>query len=974
MPAPNAVLELIERFEYNFDSYRAANYNETRLRREFLDPFFTQLGWDVENRQGYAEAYKDVIHEDAIKIGGATKAPDYCFRIGGARKFFVEAKKPSVNIKEDSAPAFQLRRYAWSAKLPLSVLTDFEEFAVYDCRIQPHQSDKAAVARLLYIPYKEYAARWDEIAAVFSRESILKGAFDKYADDKKSRRGTAEVDAAFLSEIEKWRDALAGNIARRNPELKNRELNYAVQITIDRIIFLRICEDRGIETLGRLQALLNGGDVYNRLCQQFREADDRYNSGLFHFRMEKTRDDQGLDTITPRLKIDDKVLKDILNSLYYPAPYAFDVFPADILGQVYEQFLGKVIRLTPKHQAVIEDKPEVKKAGGVYYTPTYIVNYIVEQTVGKLLEGKTPKQAAELRIVDPACGSGSFLIAAYQKLLDWHQKAYFDDGPEKHAKGKEPTLYLAAGAAWRLTMSERKRILLANIYGVDIDAQAVEVTKLSLLLKALEGETQESVQSQLSLALASGRVLPDLDANIQCGNSLIGPDFYTDKEPVLFDEDEMYRVNAFDWKASFPKILTGDTPGFDAVIGNPPYIHSRSDRHAEAEKTYYFSHYSTVEYQINTFGLFVEKGLNLLGIGGRFGMIIPNYWLSTDYDTRLRKLVFNDFETQEITNVYKVFVNATVDTLILVSSLPEKRAFPKAFRIRSISRNIKSISERLLAVQNQDWTFEKEAVVLSENENLMVSFQNQMELKASKALGDYMTAKFGMKPYQVSKGHPPQSRETLDAKTFDAKTQVDETYCRLLRARNVKRYALKWETDWIKYGEHLAEPRDISLFSGERILIQRIVSGSRLDGTFTGDTYICNTDVITLKSKDVPDSPNLKYLAGILMSSLCAHYVKSRNINLDRAAFPKINTNTLLNFPIVKIDFEKADEKQAHDRMVTLVETMLALHQQLSGAAPTTRTVLQRQIESTDRQIDALVYEFYGLTTEEIALVEQNPS
>src|SRR5581483_4815454 len=210
--------------------------------------------------------------------------------------------------------------------------------AVYDCRIPPQESDKAAIARTLFLGYQDYAARWDEIAAIFSREAILKGAFDRYAEDNKAKRGTAEVDAAFLKEIETWRDALARNLALRNPLLRSRDLNFAVQITIDRIIFLRICEDRGIEPMGRLQSLLNGGNGYARLCTLFREADDRYNSGLFHFRIEKGRDDQARDTLTPGLTIDDKVLKEIFASLYYPAPYAFDVFPADILGQVYEQF------------------------------------------------------------------------------------------------------------------------------------------------------------------------------------------------------------------------------------------------------------------------------------------------------------------------------------------------------------------------------------------------------------------------------------------------------------------------------------------------------------------------------------------------------------------------------------------------------------------------------------------------------------
>jgi len=374
MTVPAEIARLVETFERNRDSYGQGRYSETQLRREYLDPFFKALGWDVDNTRGWAEAYKDVIHEDAIRIGATTKAPDYCFRIGGTRKFFVEAKVPGVNLKDDPDPAYQLRRYAWSAKLPLSVLTDFEEFAVYDGRVRPHQTDKPAQARTKYWRYTEYAERWDEIAGIFSYDAVLKGSFDKYATSEKRLRGTAEVDAAFLAEIEQWRETLARHIALRNPALTNRELNYAVQITIDRIIFLRICEDRGIERYGQLMGLLNGPDAYQRLMALFRHADDRYNSGLFHFLREKDRP-EGPDELTPELVVDDKPLKDILRSLYYPeSPYEFSVLPAEILGQVYEQFLGKVITLTAGHHARIEDKPEVKKAGGVFYTPAYYHN------------------------------------------------------------------------------------------------------------------------------------------------------------------------------------------------------------------------------------------------------------------------------------------------------------------------------------------------------------------------------------------------------------------------------------------------------------------------------------------------------------------------------------------------------------------------------------------------------------------------
>jgi hypothetical protein len=394
---PSRVVELVETFDRNLEAYKNQQYNEAQLRREFIDPFFEELGWDVTNKQGYAHAYKDVIHEDAIKIGGATKAPDYCFRIGGARKFFLEAKKPSIPIKADPHPAYQLRRYAWSAKLPLSILTDFEEFAVYDCQLRPKQTDSASTARIMYLTYKQYLDNWQKIADIFRKDAILKGSFDKFAASPTAKRGAATVDKEFLQEIEKWRDMLAKIIARRNPALSIAELNFAVQRTIDRILFLRMTEDRGIEDYGQLLKISTGDRTYPRLCEIFQKADQRYNSGLFHFEDEPGRSEPP-DHLTLNLTIDDKDLKWILHHLYYPqCPYEFSVLPAEILGNVYEQFLGKVIRLTLGHRAVVEEKPEVKKAGGVYYTPAYIVNYIVKNTVGRA----QPRDLIKLVILSP---------------------------------------------------------------------------------------------------------------------------------------------------------------------------------------------------------------------------------------------------------------------------------------------------------------------------------------------------------------------------------------------------------------------------------------------------------------------------------------------------------------------------------------------------------------------------------------------
>ena len=517
--------KLVKEFKENEHIYKNVTFDEENTKINFINKFFIALGWDVYNDLGVAPQYKDVEFEDTVIVNGKPKAPDYCFRIGGVRKFFVEAKKPSVDIENDKQYSFQLKRYTWSGNLSIGLLTDFEELAIYEPKTAPKKTHNTSVDRIKYYKYTDYVEKWDEIYNIFSKEAVLTGKFDKFIENKHGdKKGTSTVDSEFLKTIEEWRLELAHNIALRNKELTVDELNYAVQLIIDRIIFLRIAEDRGIEKYGQLKKLTelakNEKDnypAYEAFINLCKKADAKYNSGLFHFNEEKGIN-LSADTLTPGLHIDDSKLKKIIDGLYYPdCPYEFSLISTEILGNIYEQFLGKVIRLTNGHQAKVEDKPEVKKAGGVFYTPQYIVDYIVENTIDELLKGKTPNKVSELKFVDPSCGSGSFLLGAYQKLLDWHLDYYSNlEQPPKNV------IYMGNDGIQRLTIQEKKRILLNNIYGVDIDSQAVEVTKLSLLLKVLEDENKDVLEAQQKLI--QERALPYLGDNIRCGNSLIGTD------------------------------------------------------------------------------------------------------------------------------------------------------------------------------------------------------------------------------------------------------------------------------------------------------------------------------------------------------------------------------------------------------------------------------------------------------------------
>ena len=979
MGLPQTIAQLVANFAENQDHYLSNAYNETLCRIDFINPLLETLGWDMNNRSGYADAYRDVIHEDAIRIGSATKAPDYCFRIGGARKFFLEAKRPAVDLKTNPEPAFQLRRYAWSAKLPLSILTDFEEFAVYDCRIRPAITDKPSVARIFYCRYTEYEQKWDEIVSIFSREAILRGSFDKYAADNRRKRGTTEVDDAFLQEIESWRDTLARNIALRNPKLSQRDLNFAVTCTIDRIIFLRMAEDRGLEPHGQLRQHLNGDSIYRRLFDLFRRADEKYNSGLFHFD-DSEKQSEPVDTITPTLDVDDKVIKDILKNLYYPdSPYEFSVIPADILGQVYEQFLGKVITLTEGHRARVEEKPEVRKAGGVYYTPTYIVDYIVKQTVGNLLEGKTPKEAAHLKILDPACGSGSFLIGAYQYLLDWHLTWYSANEPVKWLKGKNPAIYqsvistpaansspisnlkspISNSSSYRLTSARRKEILLNSIFGVDIDTQAVEVTKLSLLLKVLEGETAEGIDN--SLRLFRERALPDLGSNIKCGNSLIGPDFYDNQQMLLIPEEDKYRINVFDWKTEFADIFKktkNRESGFDAVIGNPPYVLLQDEFRDDAQLAYFRNHYLVASFKVDLYHMFIERGVKLLSNGGRFSLITPANFLANNHLARLRRFLLSETKVERVDVIDGgVFAGVSVDNAILTLSAGAKtlspfvvaHCDPKGAALRCLQETWITPDR---ALRDDHVLFLADGGIAGER------LWDKIE-KVSVHLGSLCDVNFG-KQLRDRKRFPNDVIEVPGIR------HIKTTHVPCYNGRDITRYGLKWGllaclNDTVAQSGGCWDPTKHR--ARNKLLTRQI--GRYPEFALDADGYDClNTMFMVNPRGAIPT----RFLLAVLNSRLLQAFWLARFYD-QRRTFPKIKGTYLKELPVPSAAIDDVARQQP---LIVRVDQMLSLRKRLADVnTPHEKQTIERQITATDNQIDRLVYELYGLTDDEIRIVEE---
>ena len=1173
MTAPAIIHDLVQRFRDSRELYRSGRYNEAQLRQEFLNPLFETLGWDMFNRSNFAPQYREVIHEDSLEDEGSLKAPDYAFRIGTTRKFFVEAKKPAVDIRYAIHPAYQLRRYAWNAHLPLSILTDFEELAVYDCRTRPDPKDSAATGRVMLFTFEEYLTRWNEIAQIFSREAVWNGSFDRYAEGSKGKRGTTEVDAEFLKEIEQWRLLLARNIALRNfrssardpivppvpgsfpglstpsttpdrqgsiaadahltPASRNqpsaglrlskeradsitpseegdegggslsltqeglskqshnlhraeRQLNYAVQTTIDRILFLRICEDRQIEPTDQLLQIAEGSDIYAHLLVLFQKADQKYNSGLFHFNKEKTQTSEP-DTFTPTLQIDDKVLRQVIKSTYYPCPYMFNEIPVEILGQVYEQFLGSVIRLTPGGQAKVEEKPEVRKAGGVYYTPRYIVDYIVENTLGRLLgvskpvgetchglpanevqpsfqvphppsagrrpstpiplqgsstlrpkeglEGVgsnrslsgetstninsqqsgltsltpssvavgggsgggsfnqlqqdpliTPAEALKLRVVDPACGSGSFLLGAYQYLLDWHLNYYLTHDPESHTRGKNPPLVATEGGEYCLTTQTKKQILTSSIYGVDIDSQAVEVTKLSLLLKLLEGETGQ-------LTLGFERVLPDLGQNIRCGNSLIGWDYFQGQ--MFPDEEEIHRVNPFDWQRAFPQVFAAG--GFDTVIGNPPYIRQES---LGEDKPYYQSIYEVFTGTADIYSYFIEKGVKLLAPGGQFSYIVANKWLRAKYGFKLRQWLKTK-SIEEITDFgdLPIFTGATTYPLILRVSNNPPHFHPRLTNVKTLDfASLQEYVDEYGEISDQT-CFEEDGWSLAgkQTQDLLAKIRQN-----SIPLGEYV----GGKVYRgILTGL--NKAFVIDQETKDRLIAKDPRSAELIKpfaqGRDIKRYAsipvkqylilipkgwtnqhrkgnawnwfssqypaiashLKqfekeaiargdkgefwWELRACDYYDEFEKPKivypDISLRGNFAI---------DLNGIHYGNTaYIMPVDDV--------------FLLALLNSDLFDFYYRQISSSY-RGGYLRYIYQYVTQLPVMQIDESKQDQLAMFKKITDLVNNLLVVNRQKASYPREGQQLKNIKIE-IEKQINLQVFDLYGLDDEEIRMV-----
>lgn len=698
------IKSLVLKFEANKYHYLSRDYGEEQVKIEFINPLFEALGWDVRNTKALSPYEKDVIFEKGETLGH----PDYNFRIDGQTKFYIEAKAPHEPLHKINH-VLQAKSYAWNTKSVFIVLlTDFEEFRLFDATIRPDPRN-ADQGLIFELTYDQFLDNLDKLI-LLSKEEVEKGSLEKLLlKDSESKRLRKPVDEAFLEDLSKWREELAKDIYKNNikdledttdegkTKIQVKILNEAVQKILDRLIFIRIAEDRKMiepkSLLDEVEWWKAGGkrrDLQRRLIIRFMGWNQDFNGEILK---------PGPCDV---LEISSGLLAKIIEGLYFPkCPYRFEVIGVELLGSIYERYLGKTIRVTPK-RVKIEEKPEVRKAGGVYYTPQYIVDYIVKHTVEKKIKGKTPKQIERICILDPACGSGSFLLKAYQTLIDYHLDYY-----EKHSEEVEkgtlfPDVITSFSGIKKLSIEKKAQILRNNIFGVDIDPQAVEIAMMSLYLKCLEGEKDLPRKKEL---------LPSLGRNICCGNSLISYDIFD--QMTLFEEEEKETINPFDWHSKstgFEKILSEG--GFDVIIGNPPYV--RQESLSENVKSYFKSKYEVYISTADLYVYFIEKSHKLLKINGLFGFICSNKFMRTNYGRALREFLKKQVSILSIIDFGELPVfhqTGTFPLIIFTKNIPPKfqnfiYAPVKKLDFQSLESEIKDIGKKLntSSIEGENWS------------------------------------------------------------------------------------------------------------------------------------------------------------------------------------------------------------------------------------------------------------------------------
>lgn len=1019
--AHTAVIALVDRFEDNLAHYLSASYQEQEARKDFLDKFFMALGWDVNHETQTNPYEQEVKIEKSVTTGTAKRRADYAFSLAPhftkRPRFFVEAKRPQLDIATPDN-YFQSIRYSWSHQLPLVVLTDFHSFHIIDSRYRP-DIKKALPRQLAVYSFRQYRdpAVFAKIYWLFSRQAALGDAIGKYADtlEKPTSAGQQlglfaggfqNIDDAFLAQLDHYREDLARSFKRLNPELGSEQLTEVVQRVLDRLVFTRFLEDKLIEPEPIISRLGTKASAWKAFVQACDRLNRQYNGAVY-------KRHALLDSSS--FNVDDAVFLAICDELTDAAsPYDFNAIPVEILGRIYERFLGKVVVATAK-QATVQDKPDVRKAGGVFYTPDFIVAYMVEQALGPKVKGKSPEDILALKAIDTSCGSGSFLIGVYEYLLNALARTY-SASPKLAKKGD----VVMRDGIMHLSIHKKRDVLVKCIFGIDIDAQAVEVTQLSLYLKLLEDETTHSAQSQqLELGAA---LLPSLNKNIIVGNALVSPIDDANADD-MFTIERYEALKAVDIHRTFPQVMqrgVGRAGGFDLVIGNPPYIKEYTHRQA-------FDHLRASPYyqgKMDIWYLFACRALDILKAGteisdaGTLAFIATNNWTTNYGAKRLRAKLTEHACIEQLVDFgdFKVFKDAGIQTMILIArraSLPTSYVFD--YRVLGGKKRSLTDAQGLLAKEmipnaiylwpeferakfgQAPFTFSDAAA-----ETLLAKIQAAsnfaLDWRTEAGVGidvhqDFVSKKalekLGKK-FSVGQGifnlhHSDKDALHLSAKEkrlikpfyttqelgrywgdAENKLWVIYTDSSFKDPAAMKSYPnLKAHLDQFKkvitsdnkpYGLHRA--RDEKFFKGEKIISVRKASNPTFTYT-AGDCYVSQTFNI-IQTKRI----HQKYLTALLNSTVVRYWLKHKG-KMQGGQF-QIDKEPLLAIPLV------APPEPEQQRIAQLVDVILQASDKLNQAVlDSDRDRYQRTIDQTDARIQEAIYTCYGLSESDIDLLTQ---
>jgi len=973
------IKDLIKKYHSNRDAYLKADYNETQLRTDFLDPLFEMLGWDIKNSTGKPTNEREVLVEEGLKADASsnTKKPDYTFRLFSERKFFLEAKKPNVKIENDNEPAKQIRRYGFTAKLKISVLSNFEYLAIYDCSQKVGKDDAVTKSRINLYHYTEYESAFEEIKKQLSNQAVYSGEFDETWKEIEEQLKLSSVDDLFLSHINEWRIVLGKEIYSHKPELSIEELNDIVQSYINSIIFLRVCEDRNLETYKTLLNFAENND-FASLIKKFKEADKKYNAGLFN------------QPLTEKVVSDSSsAFWEIIKDLYFPeSTYSFSVFASDILGNIYEIFLGEQLAIE-NGQILLKKKPE-NVDRDIVTTPTFIIQDILRQTVVEHCKNKTDKEILSSSFADIACGSGAFLLETYQLLQDTLVDFYLLNDHKR--------LIQTAINTFKLPFAIKRKVLESCIFGIDKDYNAVQACKFGLLLKLLENEDNATITTP---------ALPTLDQNIQFGNSLI--------ETSETNKKNQNEINPFDF---------GKTR-FDVVVGNPPYLATEHMKEfTPLELPIYKSKFNSSYKQFDKYFLFIERSLELLKEGGYFGYIVPSKFAKVGAGKKLRELLVDNKAIQQIISfgANQVFQNKTTYTCLLILK-KEKLEQVKYLEVNSLknwkTRNIGSenfdefnidslevdgcvlypsiLKPIYTSIVSQSNTLEE--LIGSENiyNGIQTSANNVYIHSIEKKDKDFLYfTKDGIqwkveetltRPYfKTSSGDDnlytyrpflPNSfviypyLKTKKGIEFveidDLKANYPETYNFLNHYKdkldNDKRDIKpepETKNEWYRYGRHQSLDKcDVPA----KIIVGVLAQGNKYAIDYFG-TLISSGGTAGYCMITLPDNfPYSIYYIQALLNSKYLEWFSALIGEVFRGGYIARGTKVLKKLPIKLIDFKNKSEKDIHDKIAKIQKRLIDIQGKIDKSNGNKRLLipLQRQFDNLKTELDETLKNLYNL-------------